>query len=543
MPFLRLCVQASCLAVALSVLGDCAYPVRNGELEEGTRVNTALGDAGTQGDGYRGTQVYDPPYPETLVVLTVSGGGTRASALGYGAMRAMRDVRFGDGGTTLLDAVDIVSSVSGGSVPAAYLALRGPAGIDDFRERFLLSDGMAALIWGGLNPYGLASLSSAGVERIDLLIDHFDNSLFAGATYADLRDPRSASGWKRPYLILNAADMAAEAPFPFHQWQFDLLCSDLETLPLSVAVAASAAFPAALSPVTLRNYSEPGGCPGQRALGSGCLGQQALGSGWPPCWVTSTQEAIAAGELVYDNPGSVRRARLAAGYYETRAGALMRPYVHLLDGGLADNLGLAEPLRLMTSAEIEPRLFSNFFDSAMSIQDVLVVVVNARSDPDSDLDAEVATPGMIDMLTASISSAIDNATFGTQGRLALQIRELIREAANLDGMREDLRANMEIQLSRLDIQTAMIDFDYITNDNCRRLFQNIATTWTLEAAEVDALIDLSGALLWKDPGFRNFLQRQRDRGVDVGPSWDEGRIAAAETAACGRLALHAAGAG
>ena len=49
--------------------------------------------------------------------------------------------------------------------------------------------------------------------------------------------------------------MTLGARFEFTQDQFDLLCSDLSTVPVARAVAASSAFPILLSPLTLHNYS------------------------------------------------------------------------------------------------------------------------------------------------------------------------------------------------------------------------------------------------------------------------------------------------
>ena len=54
---------------------------------------------------------------EIAIVLALSGGGTRAAALSYGVLQELRDTSIGQGETTrrLLDEVDTISSVSGGS--------------------------------------------------------------------------------------------------------------------------------------------------------------------------------------------------------------------------------------------------------------------------------------------------------------------------------------------------------------------------------------------------------------------------------------------
>lgn len=55
-----------------------------------------------------------------LLALTFSGGGTRAAALSYGALQglAATTVRISGGKRRLIDEVDLISSVSGGSFTA-----------------------------------------------------------------------------------------------------------------------------------------------------------------------------------------------------------------------------------------------------------------------------------------------------------------------------------------------------------------------------------------------------------------------------------------
>lgn len=488
-----------------TVLAACSYPTRNLPLV--VPVDPVR--------GYRGGQVLEGLMPNTLVILTISGGGMRAAALGHGTMRGLSAIKLEGGKGTLLHAVDIVSSVSGGSVPATWLAFAGPepAQLDTFKSAFLDQDGMGRLAWRILNPYGLLKISTARTERIDPLIDWLNDALFDGATYAALRSRNAGSGWRRPYLIVNATDMAAEAPFPFHQSRFDLLCSDLEKLPLAVSVAASAAFPVVLSPVTLVNYSEPGGCAAQK---------EANGDLWPPQWVQHTSNDSATknqtGTSIYTNAARIRRARIGHSYIDVDSGELRRPFVHLLDGGISDNLGLAEPLRLLTTREILPSLLSHI--DRGRIERILLLVVNARSDPDDGLDRTKATPGIVSMLGATTGSAIDNATFGRLQQLSEAVRDLMRTAGSR-------------HVARLAIDHALVDFDMIGDPTCRRRFRNIATSWTLARFEVDALIGMGEALMWKDPGFRTFIDRHQDALAAQG--WKEVEAADRERSICHAL--------
>ena len=76
---------------------------------------------------------------DTLVVLMFSGGGTRAAALGYGVLEQLHKQQITIGGKkqSLMSNVDVVVGVSGGSVLAAYFALKGEETIPLFYKRFL----------------------------------------------------------------------------------------------------------------------------------------------------------------------------------------------------------------------------------------------------------------------------------------------------------------------------------------------------------------------------------------------------------------------
>ena len=93
---------------------------------------------------------------ELMVLLAFSGGGTRAAAFSYGVLEALRDTSATIDGrkTHLLDEVDAISSVSGGSFTAAYYGLFGDRIFEDFQEKFLNKNIEGALLRRTFfNPY------------------------------------------------------------------------------------------------------------------------------------------------------------------------------------------------------------------------------------------------------------------------------------------------------------------------------------------------------------------------------------------------------
>ena len=62
-----------------------------------------------------------------IILLAFSGGGTRAAAFAYGVLEGLRETQIAVDGidVSLLEEVDTISGVSGGSFPAAYYGLFG----------------------------------------------------------------------------------------------------------------------------------------------------------------------------------------------------------------------------------------------------------------------------------------------------------------------------------------------------------------------------------------------------------------------------------
>lgn len=112
-------------------------------------------------------------------------------------------------------------------------------------------------------------------------------------------------------VLINAADMPVGGRFGFVQSEFDAICSDLGPFPIARAVAASAAVPGVLAPIVLRNYS--GRC---RYV--------------PPEWMAEALEERDTTSRGFHS------ARLHESYLDSK----IRPYIHLLDGGIAGNLGV-----------------------------------------------------------------------------------------------------------------------------------------------------------------------------------------------------------
>ncbi|MDG3088494.1 patatin-like phospholipase family protein [Vibrio hannami] len=190
-----------------------------------------------------------------MIVVSISGGGTRAAAFSYGVMKALNEQLVDKNGeyVTVLEEVDKISSVSGGSFTAAYYGLYGDKLFTDFEDEFLYDNVSSSLIWRLMNPR--LWLSTSGITQE--AVSYYENKLFKGATFADINQD------ERPLIVINASDLGGGVRFSFIQEYFDLLCSDLSSYPISQAIAASSAVPIVFNPVVLENYS---GCGDQSIL-------------------------------------------------------------------------------------------------------------------------------------------------------------------------------------------------------------------------------------------------------------------------------------
>ena len=173
--------------------------------------------------------------PQSGVALCLSGGGYRAMLFHLGVLWRLREAGW-------LERLDRVSSVSGGSITAAALALAPADAFDDavvgrLRDLARRSLDWTSVVEGALLPGSIAQ-KLAGAYR-----DH----IFGAAVLDDLPT--------RPDFVINATNIASGALARFERtglrdWRVGSLPDP--QIPLATAVACSSAFPPVLSPFRLR---------------------------------------------------------------------------------------------------------------------------------------------------------------------------------------------------------------------------------------------------------------------------------------------------
>jgi NTE family protein len=399
------------------------------------------------------------PVGDVLLVLAFSGGGTRAAAFSYGVLQELRDTSVVVAGrrTRLLDEVDLVTSVSGGSFTSAYYALFGDRIFTDFERRFLRRNVQRRLLLELLRPYNWLRLVTV-LDRTELAIRFYDREVFERATFADLL---AAGG---PFVQINATDLAAGTRFTFFQPQFDLICSDLSPFSVARAVAASAAVPALFSAVTLRNHA-------------GTCGFT------PPEW-------LRAAEADRRNRRRHRAAAMLRSYLDGE-----RRYIHLVDGGVADNLGLRGPLdNVLLAGGLHERMeqIGNLRPSHVAI-----IVVNAEVHPRPGFSLSASAPSIATILNAVSGVQIYGYNFETL--------ELLRESiANWA-----LTLPPDAENRPASVYVPELAFESLEDAAERDFFNAVPTTFNLSDATVDRLIAVGRRLLREDRDFQRLVAALR----------------------------------
>jgi NTE family protein len=409
--------------------------------------------------GYRLAEAIRPGQSDDLlVVLAISGGGMRAAALGYGVLEELRrtDVMVKGVKRRLLDEVDVISAVSGGTLPATYYSLRGEKTFEEFETRVLSRNLERELALRIVTPTNWFRLPSGTFGKSDLFAELYDETVFNHATFGDLK---RANG---PFVIINGTDVTTGARFSFTQDYFDAICGDLLRVTLGRAIATSTALPPLLTPITLENR---GGICGRKA----------------PAWQDTAEAAIGESET----PGRALLRARALQSYEDPA----RPYIHLFDGGLSENLGLTEVLRAFEILKVDPD--ETVLPVLRRAHKVVIIIVNALRFPEVDWDRSPAPPDTATLTDQMWSIPVD--------RISFDMVEQVRE--KLAAWQTETPAGGPERRGYV----AQVTFDSLKNPAERLYFKRVKTRLTLPKEQVERLREVAGRLLREAPAFQRLL--------------------------------------
>src|SRR5262245_8578414 len=435
---------------------------------------------------------YDPSQPlvigrpgqtaiqrENIVILAFSGGGTRAAAFSYGVLEALRDIEVvGPAGRhiRLLDDVDVITGISGGSFTALAYGLYGDKLFDEYEKRFLKRNVQGEIIGRTFSPANWGALWSTGWGRSELAANLYDEILFNGATFADLA---SKGG---PAIVVGATDLSTGSRVTFTRQNFDVLCSDLQSFRLARAAAASSAVPVVLSPLTINNY---GGTCGFRE----------------PPWA---QRFLDAPEPPRPAARTVMRLRELRELGNSKG----QPYLHLVDGGVSDNLGLRSVLDVIST--LEALREAGLPTPLDNVRRIIIFVVNSLSIPSTTWDEREDSPGTVDVLLKASGVPIDRYSadsvqllkdMSARWRLLRELRESVAFTKPAPEAERFVK-----NAPNTDIYAVDVSFAALKDPAEREYLNQLPTSFVLPDEAVDRLRAAPKKIILESPDFNQLLR-------------------------------------
>jgi NTE family protein len=256
------------------------------------------------------------------------------------------------------------------------------------------------------------------------------------------------------------------------------MCTDLARFRLARAVAASAAVPVLMSPIALSNRA--GGC------------------GFPEAaWV---EPALRERRL------SSRQFHLAnklRSYLDAKA----RPNIYLLDGGLADNLGLRSPLEAVFMQDTAWTLVQRL--GIADVRKVVFIVVNASTGPDPRWSHAATLPGIGQVFRAFKDIPIDRYSMETKELLTASFE---RWAADI---KRERKANGDSAGDDLEFVLVDADFEALRDPVEREALMQIPTSWALDAETVTRIRQAAKTLLAESAAFQDLLRLLKARLIQM----------------------------
>ena len=227
------------------------------------------------------------------------------------------------------------------------------------------------------------------------------------------------------------------------------------------AVTASSAVPVLFTPITVKSYA-------------GTCGFEL------PAWVD---------EAAKDERGSTRKAEARS--LKEFMDRDKRPYLHLVDGGIADNLGL-RAFYTTFSLEGDPR--QAFRDLGHpDVRHVLIISVNSFAHAQVKWPFKRVAPGLAETIGSISSDQIGRYNYDTIDIVRYSFEYWTKQASTPQ--------------RPVTFDFVEVSFNQVHDENQRQALNNIGTNFELDDDEVDLLIKAAGEVLRGSPDFRTFLER------------------------------------
>ena len=414
---------------------------------------------------------------ELLLILTFSGGGTRAAAFAYGVLQTLADTHIVVDGQKhrLIDEVDTISSVSGGSFTAAYYGLFRDRIFKDFENKFLKYNVQSELTRRVFSPLSWSKLASLHYDRSDLAAEYYDELIFEKKTFQDFITS------KGPLIAINATNVALGSQFTFIGEEFGPICSDLPSYPVSRAVTASSAVPGAFTSIIVKNYA--GTCDYRL-----------------PEWATKALDERQV------NTRSYHMAKRLSDYQDIEA----HPYIHLLDGGISDNLGIRVIINL---THMEGNIWNKLQElDLQKTSKLAIITVNAQTAMDTSFTKRDYSIPIFDTLGAVSSIPLDQYSFETMELLRnnmsyWQKAITVGRCGETTPLKSMQQRDTPGATPACAVKTYLIEmnFDSLHDESEREHLKQLPTSFYLKSSDVDRLKEAARNILTDSVEFNKLV--------------------------------------
>ncbi len=275
-------------------------------------------------------------------------------------------------------------------------------------------------------------------------------------------------------IMMNATDMTHGLRIAFNQDAFDIICSDLSTFSVARAAASSSAVPMLLSPLTLRNYA-------------GTCGFK----------IPEKFEEVLRGRSISE------RQLFLANNIRPFLDSKKKPYIHLVDGGVADNLGLRAILdRVLLKGSVWEAIKGTRNEN---LHKAVIIVVNAETQPEPKWDRSEGIPPLGAMMSAYSSISIERYNEETIALLKESVKAW-EDEIKAERCKGEADSTQPGSCGDIQFYVVEVKFDVLKDETERMYFKRLPTSFKLSPKKVDQVRDVAHRLLVGSDEFQKLLR-------------------------------------
>jgi len=187
---------------------------------------------------------------------------------------------------------------------------------------------------------------------------------------------------------------------------------------------------------------------------------------------------------------------------------VQRPFLHLVDGGVSDNVGMRA---VLDALEIVEALHEAGVPSPLDgARRIIIISVNSLSSPPTDWDLSEQPPGTVDVLLKAAGAPIDAFSFEAVELLRdtaarWQTLRRIRDSAAM-ATNKDPAIAAAMRVPDAEIFTIDVSFPALKDKAELEYLNKLPTSFVLSDEAVDRLRAAAGRIMMDSPDFQRLLK-------------------------------------